>query len=227
MTTAGKTLATSGDDSTSLDGTVGAIRAAALSVFVEHGFDGSSVREVAERANMSIAGVYHHFPSKLDILFDLMSRTMDEIIDGATTALETAGIDPGSRLTAVVRTHVLFHIRRRAESVVSNTELRSLDPARREKIIVKRDSYQRTIYEIVSEGQRRCEFDVSDVAAVTRALITMCTAVFTWYREDGTSTPEEIAALYSELALRMVGQRNPAEHGTRGGTSTFERQGPN
>jgi hypothetical protein len=144
------------------------------------------------------------------MLFDLMLRTMDEIIDGGTAALASAGIDPRSRLVAIVRMHVLFHVRRRAESSVSNTELRSLDPARLAKIMVKRDSYQRTIYEIIAEGQRRGEFEVRDVAGVTRALITMCTAVFTWYREDGTSTPEEIADLYSELALRMVGQPDPA-----------------
>jgi AcrR family transcriptional regulator len=210
MTTAGKTATVTGDEPTTLDTSVDVIRAAALAVFVEHGFEGSSIREVAARANMSIAGLYHHFPSKLDMLFDLMLRTMDEIIDGGTAALASAGIDPRSRLVAIVRMHVLFHVRRRAESSVSNTELRSLDPARLAKIMVKRDSYQRTIYEIIAEGQRRGEFEVRDVAGVTRALITMCTAVFTWYREDGTSTPEEIADLYSELALRMVGQPDPA-----------------
>jgi AcrR family transcriptional regulator len=218
MTSIGKTVADRGDDSATFEGSVDVIRAAALSVFVEHGFDGSSMREVAGRANMSIAGLYHHFPSKLDILFDLMSRTMDEIIEGGRATLEAAGIDSGSRLAAVVRMHVLFHVQRRAESVVSNTELRSLDLPRREKIMVKRDSYQRTIYEIIAEGQRRREFDVSDVAGVTRALITMCTAVSTWYREDGPSTPEEIADLYSELALRMVGQKRLAEHVAAGGS---------
>ena len=49
-----------------------------------------------------------------------------------------------------------------------------------------------------------------DQAAVTRALLTMCTAVYSWYRKDGPSTQEEIADFYAELARRMVGYEQAA-----------------
>lgn len=199
-----------GDGPPGSDGSVEAIRNAALSVFGEHGFAGSSIRELAARANMSIAGIYHHFPSKLEILFELMTRTMEELVEATNGALDGAAVDAGSRLVAAVRAHVYFHMEQRAESYVYNTELRSLDARRREKIIAQRDAYQRTWFEIVSEGQRRGEFDVDDVAAMTRALLTMCTAVYSWYRKDGPSPPDEIADFYSELALRMVGHGQAA-----------------
>jgi AcrR family transcriptional regulator len=191
------------------DGSVDAIRNAALSLFGERGFAGSSIRELAARANMSIAGIYHHFPSKLEILFDLMTRTMDELIARTYGAIDSAGVDSGSRLAAAVRAHVLFHMELLPESFVYNTELRSLDGWRREKIVAQRDAYQRTWFEIVSEGRRRGEFEVDDVAAVTRALLPMCTSVYTWYRKDGPLTPAEIADFYGELALRMVGHKQP------------------
>lgn len=209
-----------GDALPGSDGSVEAIRRAALSVFGEHGFAGSSIRELAARANMSIAGIYHHFPSKLEILFDLMTRTMEELVDCTGKALEVADVDAGSRLAAAVRAHVLFHTELRAPSFVYNTELRSLDARRREKIVAQRDAYQRTWFEIISEGQRRGEFDVDDIAGVTRALLTMCTAVYSWYREDGPLTPDEIADFYSGLALRMVGHPHGATTLVAGSVAT-------
>jgi AcrR family transcriptional regulator len=192
------------------DGGVEAIRTAALAVFGDRGFAASSIRELAAAANMSVAGIYHHFPSKIEILFDLMTRTMEGLVERTDRALEEAGIDAGSRLVAAVRAHVLFHMDERAASFVYNTELRSLDGRRREKIVAQRDAYQRTWFEIVSEGQRRGEFDVDDAAAVTRALLTMCTAVYSWYRKDGPSSQDEIADFYAGLARRMVGHKQAA-----------------
>jgi AcrR family transcriptional regulator len=199
-----------GDALPGSDGSVDAIRKAALAVFGDQGFAGSSIRELAASANMSVAGIYHHFPSKLEILFDLMTRTMEGLVDRTGAALDEAGPDAPSRLVAAVRAHVLFHTEERAASYVYNTELRSLDARRREKIIAQRDAYQRTWFEIVSEGQRRGEFAVDDAGAVTRALLTMCTAVYSWYRKDGPSTPDQIADFYAEMAQRMVG----LEHAT-------------
>jgi AcrR family transcriptional regulator len=197
-------------DDAPADGSVEAIRSAALAVFGDRGFAASSIRELAASANMSVAGIYHHFPSKLEILFDLMTRTMEGLVERTGAALAEADVDAGSRLVAAVRAHVFFHMEERTASFVYNTELRSLDSRRRERIVAQRDAYQRTWFEIVSEGQRRGEFDVDDAAAVTRALLTMCTAVYSWYRSDGPSTQDEIADFYAELARRMVGYQQAA-----------------
>jgi hypothetical protein len=38
----------------------------------------------------------------------------------------------------------------------------------------------------------------------------MCTAVYSWYRQDGPSSQDEIADFYAELARRMVGHNQAA-----------------
>lgn len=47
---------------------------AALDVFGELGFDGGSIREVAERAGISQAGLLHHYPSKVALLSAVLER---------------------------------------------------------------------------------------------------------------------------------------------------------
>ena len=50
----------------------------ALDLFVEKGFDKSSLREIAERLGFSKAAIYYHFASKDDILMGLHQR-LEEI----------------------------------------------------------------------------------------------------------------------------------------------------
>ena len=43
----------------------------ALDLFTEKGFDGTSLREIAERLGVTKAALYYHFASKDDILMAL------------------------------------------------------------------------------------------------------------------------------------------------------------
>ncbi len=50
-----------------------AIRAAAVELFSEHGFEGLSVDEVAARAGVSKATIYRRYPSKVDLVVEAAS----------------------------------------------------------------------------------------------------------------------------------------------------------
>jgi AcrR family transcriptional regulator len=47
-----------------------AIADAALALFLERGYEGVSVRQIADRADVSVATVFVHFPSKEALIFD-------------------------------------------------------------------------------------------------------------------------------------------------------------
>ncbi|MFD6949385.1 TetR family transcriptional regulator [Nocardiopsis sp. TSRI0078] len=48
------------------------IRAVALELFARQGFDKTSLREIAERLDITKAALYYHFPSKNDLLRSLV-----------------------------------------------------------------------------------------------------------------------------------------------------------
>jgi AcrR family transcriptional regulator len=59
------------------------IRSVALQLFAEHGYDKTSLREIAERLGVTKAALYYHFKSKEDIvasLFEDVLREIDKII---------------------------------------------------------------------------------------------------------------------------------------------------
>jgi AcrR family transcriptional regulator len=180
------------------------VLSAAVDAMAEHGYHGTSVRDIGGRAGMSAAALYHHFPSKQVLLFTIMDRGIDELIKRSEEAYASAPDDPAERLRALVRVHVLRHIERQRESFLGNTELRSLEEPARSTILAKRDHQMRLFYRAVREGVDSGAFRTPYPTEAARAIVTMCTAVATWYRPTGPVSPTEIADRYAELALATV-----------------------
>src|ERR1700761_8839589 len=63
--------------------TKGRIRAVALELFAEQGYEKTSLREIAERLGVTKAALYYHFRTKDDIvasLFDEFLALVDELV---------------------------------------------------------------------------------------------------------------------------------------------------
>ncbi len=73
---------------------------AAADVFARHGLD-APMSEVAEAAGAGVASVYRCFPSKHELLANLVTRRMDEITAVAVQAIERPG-DRWSALTEML-----------------------------------------------------------------------------------------------------------------------------
>jgi len=180
---------------------------AALEAFAEKGYHGATIREIAARSGVSVAGLYHHFPSKQRLLEHLMADTMDRLIAVTEATVREADDNPRARLEAAVAAHVRFHIDYQRESFVGNTELRSLEEACRAEVVRKRDHQREIFRRAVLDGVRRGVFTVELPEEAGRAIVTMCTAVATWYRAHGPLDAEEIVRRYRQLALLVVGYR--------------------
>ncbi|MFJ9814472.1 TetR/AcrR family transcriptional regulator [Streptomyces sp. NPDC101151] len=78
-----------------------ALADAALELFLEHGFDKVSIRDVAEAADVSTTTLFKHFPSKEALLFD-----MDPDIESALVAAVRER-SPDTSAVEALRTHML------------------------------------------------------------------------------------------------------------------------
>ena len=178
---------------------------AALDAFVEHGFHGTSMRDIAARAGMSVSASYYYFPSKHHLLMRIMTQVTEDLLTALEQARDAAGNHPAARLAAVVRAHVLLHTERQAESFIGSSEVRSLLPKDRAATVILRDRVSAVFKEVVADGLRRSVFHCEHRAEAILAIITMCTAVASWYRSGGAQTPQAIADRYAALSLRMLG----------------------
>jgi AcrR family transcriptional regulator len=77
---------------------------AAADVFASHGLE-APMSEVAEAAGAGVASVYRRFPSKHELLAALVIRRMEQIVEAARVAEESAG-DRWSALTSMLHSIV-------------------------------------------------------------------------------------------------------------------------
>ena len=176
----------------------------AAELFFRHGYQATTLRDIAEAVGMRPASLYHHFPSKEDLLFAVLSRTIDELIDRAEWSLRTEATIP-AQLRSIVREFIFYVVDRPREGMVSDIEIEHLDEGHRATLVSKRDRYQRIIEQVILAGIEQRIFAVDDVKLTAYAILGMCNHVAIWFKPGGRRTAANIAEEYGMSALRLVG----------------------
>jgi AcrR family transcriptional regulator/DNA-binding XRE family transcriptional regulator len=176
---------------------------AALDEFVHIGYHGATVRSIAARAGLSVPGIYHHYDSKQQMLMAIEQYTMADLLARAEAA-RAEGHDPVERFCLLVELLALYHTHRAELGFVGAAEKRSLDPGNGKVIARQRTRQQRMVDREVTDAVRAGQFRADKPHERARAIVTMCTALPTWWRPDGLYSPEEIAEQYVTFALDLM-----------------------
>jgi TetR/AcrR family transcriptional regulator len=83
-----------------------AILEAAVRLFSRHGFDGVSMRAVAQEAGVSKSNIYHHFDSKEVLYLAIMQASADRLAEMVESLAEGRG-EFDERLRKFARAHLL------------------------------------------------------------------------------------------------------------------------
>jgi len=98
--------------------------AAATTLFYERGFLATSVKEITQACGFTQGALYNHFPSKDELLYELVLDIHAELERHTVQARKTAGDDPVDQYAALVAVHVAAHSLFRERSRVGNHEYR-------------------------------------------------------------------------------------------------------
>jgi AcrR family transcriptional regulator len=186
-------------------GTRGRILRAALTLFSEYGFYGTSIRQIAARVDVNPATLYAHYPSKEHILAELVLIGHQELYARLTDALATAGADPAARLAALIRVHAMTHARYPLLGVVANTELHALSGPHAQAPLELRARCRDLLIAVLAEGESTGQFAMADPILTGIALGGLGMQVAHWFGPDQPYSREQVADAYAVLALRMVG----------------------
>jgi len=180
------------------------VREAAVELFAQRGYHGVGIRELAERAGLTSATLYHYMATKQDLLVAIMTESLAALIDAAESAVAEAGTDPVAQLSALVAMHVREHARLPLETSVVDGEVRSLDEPHLTEILRLRDRYEQIWKRVLDGGRRDGSFTIADPTVTRMALLEMCTGVSRWYRPGGKLGLTAVTDRHVTLALALV-----------------------
>jgi len=173
---------------------------ASARLFQQQGYDGTSMNDVAAALRLSKGGLYHHFQSKDEILFNLMNHAMDITEEKVINPVKAVA-DPEERLRTLIRLHIGVVLSERdREITVMLHENHPLSPALRKRINARKKDYVHFLENLVAEVQRvRGTKGSVTPRAAAFALLGMINWIYQWYRPQGTLQEETLAQQYTEI----------------------------
>ena len=164
---------------------------AAVALFNERGYEATSMDELAARLGVTKSAIYHHVPSKVELLRLALDRALDALFaltegTGATTGPAIDRLEfvvRGSvRVLAAELPYVTLLLRLRGNSEVERTALH------------RRREFDRVVTGLVRaashEGDVRSDVDP---AVISRLLFGTVNSLTEWYRPDRGLTADDLA----------------------------------
>lgn len=192
---------------------------AAVDAFAEHGFGGTSTRDIAVRAGRSPAAVYIHHDSKEDLLYAISLEGHADALDCLNRAYASTA-DPSPRLHRMMFAFSRWHMDNAKLGRVVQYELHALTPAHRAEILALRRRFHRVMADALQDGIRAREFRVADVDGTARALLSLCIDLVRWFDPALSSDPCAVAQLHADLSLRIVQASAPSPTAAAGAGAT-------
>ena len=182
--------------------------AAALVAFAGKGYHATTTRHIATLAGASPGGLYTYYATKEDLLFEIALLGHQHILDETMAGLQSAH-EPAGRIEEVTRRSVTYHAEQHVLARVVNADFRALDAPRLAKIMEIRNTISVLVREEVRKGAERGIFAVEHVDGAATAILRLMD-VAPWYNDQGLMAPEQLAGVYVDLIMRLLGVNRTA-----------------
>lgn len=185
---------------------------AAAQIFRQKGFHATSMQEIADAVKLQKSSLYHHIPSKQDILLTILDYALDLLIADMQTVVE-GDLPPEDKLRRAVHVYVDRLTEDADLATVLLMEHRSLEPELKQGHIERRDRYEALWRELIEEGIEKGAFRSMDPKVAGFALLGVQNWMLTWYRADGKLQASDLADQFVDVFLNgfLVSEeaRNP------------------
>jgi TetR/AcrR family transcriptional regulator, cholesterol catabolism regulator len=178
----------------------------AARLFQQRGYDATSMNDVAAALRLSKGGLYHHFQSKDEILFEIMDHAMEITQERVLNPVRSMS-DPAERLRALIRLHIEVVLSPRdREITVMLHENHPLPPALRKRINARKKDYIHFVESLMAEvqhdarkkSQHHTKGKVSPRAAAF-ALLGMINWIYQWYKPEGDLQAQTLIPQFTDL----------------------------
>ena len=178
-----------------------------IELFQERGFRGVTLDALAERLKVTKPFIYQFFESKQQLIATVYERGAQQLLASIDGYLDSKS-PAAKRLYDFVRSFALQNIESRAISVVFGQEESELPPKSLEAIRAIHRQFDIKLASLIEDGNKTGEFKVQEPHIAGLAISGMVRWIHRWY-QDGRLSADEIAKLFADYALNLVGYQGP------------------
>ena len=173
----------------------------ARTLFARNGFERTSLRDIAETANITKAALYYYFPNK-DALFERVVLESLQSLYNEVSAEVARAATPTDRIRAFLRAsaNLLDHGRDRWIAG-SNAFWQTAKSGQRLAALRLRDSYEQLLRQCIADGIAAGEMRPVDPAMAGRFLLSALNHMPRWHKVDGPQTAVEVMQQFLDMVL--------------------------
>ncbi|MDW8088744.1 MAG: TetR/AcrR family transcriptional regulator [Bacteroidia bacterium] len=178
------------------------ILATALRLFAERGFPQVTLRELAQRVQLSPATLYHYFPTK-EALLAALAFQIAERFEAATAEIAESDWETTYKFERFCVRHVETLLAEPAQAAIFLREApRHLEEPHRTAFLQRQEAYERRLERILEEGVAKNLFHATEPRFLAISLLAALNATANWYQPTGAFTPTQIAHYMATIFLR-------------------------
>lgn len=170
----------------------------------KNGYAGTSMRDLAQATGRSLAGLYHYFRNKEDLLYLINHRGFSLLLTSAERASEQ-DLTPEEKLYSLIYNHIHYFNLHRDEMRVMLLGTQGLDAKRGKAIASLKNRYGNRVQTVVEElHQHKVGTNLSDgeLSRKTFLLFGMMNWIFGWYSPKKHGSEE---TLVNDIYLAFMG----------------------
>jgi len=167
-------------------------------LFAEAGYVGTSMNTIADACRVSKALLYHYYPDKEAILFDILSAHLEKLVAAVEEADDEAA-NPQARLKTIISTLLEQYRHADAEHQVQIGSLKLLPKEKQQPLL----AMERVLVDILAAALAAARPSVSHkrvLKPLTMTVFGMLNWHYLWFRDGGPMTRAE----YAEFVTRLV-----------------------
>ncbi|MCP4719856.1 MAG: hypothetical protein GY860_10410 [Desulfobacteraceae bacterium] len=139
----------------------------------------------------------------------MLKNEMELIVTPLLSLENDETTDPVKQLQLMIENHVAVTLgRMRSAKMLFDTDLGSLSPANRKKIIEMRDTYDRILCSIIQRGINKGVFSVTDVKLAAYSIASMIVRTRMWFSAKGRLSVKEVQDFMFNFALNALKGNN-------------------
>ncbi|MBN3744356.1 MULTISPECIES: TetR/AcrR family transcriptional regulator [Burkholderia] len=181
-----------------------AILNAASLLFIEKGFGGTNINDIADAVGMTRTALYYYFPSKESMLEALTRDVTERASDLTKVVAQRPELPPQEGLRQLILGHaglilshpLQFRVVERSESSLPDPQRAAAQTARR--------AVRNNFVNVIRRGIDLGTFQAVDADIAAFAIIGMCNWSAWWFDTRRQKSAEAVAELIASLGLRML-----------------------
>jgi TetR/AcrR family transcriptional regulator, cholesterol catabolism regulator len=176
---------------------------AAAKIFRDFGYAGTTMRSIADEADLKAGSIYYHYKSKDELISAVLDIGINAVIDRVREAIDALPADASGRqrIEAAIQGHLSAIIEIGDYTLATRRVFGQVPEAIRSKNMRLRNSYAAMWQDILSDAQKRGEFRAE--ANITLARLFVLGALnwtVEWFKPGGR-TIEEVAREFASMVI--------------------------